>query len=830
MSKRLSCKNTETVDPLTLQQGYRFNQNQKKLFRDLNKKTLPCDRRDYREIKYPNVGVGVLEKTNYYDLINQPTTFKENFQDMNTTTVDSSILKKELPTMSDVVQSNFSELSSLDTQFNSVLEQYKTARSLYTQRLNSYIKDANEKSVYKNKNISVGDGKQYYINSQNIAKLYPSNSIYSSTQNKAGCPAGITNIGSKDLPGNITIGTNMIPGQSCGNEGINVYVDTLIRNPKTEYIGCYKDSSSAPTMTALSNGNEIYNYDSCLKLASDNSSPYFSLQNMDIVTGFGSCNIGSDINSIKQYGIAYDLLTEQIWSSGTTDSGPNIATLTNQGNIIIQNTTNQNVVWKSNEALSNCINGGMIKPNSLQGSYGMNCNSRGYRVTADNATSALNKNFGDTPKSNWSFGINNGNYGDPAGGCGKDFKGSYTCGDNTVKTVSGWEGGTSVFDCTNEVNLCTFFMLLGDDGNLSIYQGLPSTNAINSIWSTNTNTPNTRPNPDWVSTNGKYGVNYLKTGQSLASGEFIGSSAGNAKLMMENDGSLRIYISYFSDEPNCLKTDDGKFAGREDSNAVYSISTDGISANLGRVGYVNKNSQIQEYPESMTSLDTKYSVVNGYDSLDYTITNGTYTNTTARECIKLCNDDDTCVGFVFDESSKVGELKSTIFPIADREPNYNKKIYIRKVKVNNSDSCSKEIRNIDSILWENYPKNEDMTSLTTCGISDELLEEQQAVSSLEDQLSDISSQIVEIVKDMESMNLDINEKIGENNKSLDDYKEKYYSESQNIKRDIKVGQANRNAILEDKNMYVLEQNYKYILWSSLAIVIIIITMSVIKSR
>ncbi len=78
--------------------------------------------------------------------------------------------------------------------------------------------------------------------------------------------------------------------------------------------------------------------------------------------------------------------------------------------------------------------------------------------------------------------------------------------------------------------------------------------------------------------------------------------------------------------------------------------------------------------------------------------------------------------------------------------------------------------------------------------------------------------------------MDVNEKIGENNKSLDDYKEKYYSTSKNIKRDIKVDVVNRNAILEDKNIYVLEENYKYMLWSTLAIAGIIITMSVIRSQ
>ena len=50
----------------------------------------------------------------------------------------------------------------------------------------------------------------------------------------------------------LVMGTPMINGQSCGNEGVNVYVNTLMnQNPTSTYKGCYKDDINTPTMTVI---------------------------------------------------------------------------------------------------------------------------------------------------------------------------------------------------------------------------------------------------------------------------------------------------------------------------------------------------------------------------------------------------------------------------------------------------------------------------------------------------------------------------------------------------------------------------------------------------
>jgi len=840
MSKCDSCE--ESIF-LTLQQGSKFKEKQKKHIEISNeKKKKKKDknaqfadlydgpgRKDYREIGYPDVGVGLLDKINFYELI-ESNSFKEGFQN-TTSNSDSSVITQPLPTTKDVIQSYYSELSDLDAKFNSVLEQYKTAQTGYTNELNKYVQNANNDSPYKNKNISLSDGKQYYINSQNVAKAFSTDTIYTNTQGKNNCPPGVTNIGVNSLPNTLSAGTNMVSGQSCGNEGISIHVAGVNSNPQTNFIGCYKDSATAQTMTSLSDGNTIYDYDSCMKLAVDNNSPYFALQNMKPSTGLAKCNISSNLSSIQQYGLAYNVDIITVWTTGTQGTGPNTMILNNDGSFVVKNSNQQNV-WSSNTAISACLNGGMIKPNSFSGTYGINCVSRGYRVNANNASNVLNSQFGSTPKSSWSFGINNSNYGDPASGCYKNFSASYTCGDSSVKTVTGWEGQTAVFNCISNTTACVGYMLLNDNGNLCLFQGTPTSNTTNSYWCSNTITQNTKANPDWVAQKGKYGINYLKTGQTLSPGEWVGSPSGTAKLMMDTDGALRIYVSTVSQTTNCSKTSNGKIVGNTDTNAVYSLVNNGVVSNVGKVGYINSDSQLQEYPASMISYENNYRVTNGFDSLGNTLQNGVYTNTTVEDCQRKCNSNNSCAGFVYDTTTKIGELKTKIFPNATREPNNNKNIYSRKIKVTNANSCSKQVVDVDSIVWNNYPAAaNNMTLDTKCGISQELDNTQNNSNQLTAQLTDFASKIMTVVNKMKTMNVDMNQKMTVNNKSLEDYIQKYNSVKTQITTEITPDEVSkRSAILEDKNIYLLEENYKYMMWSTLAIVGVILTIKFVKPQ
>jgi hypothetical protein len=51
----------------------------------------------------------------------------------------------------------------------------------------------------------------------------------------------------------LLVGSSMRKGESCGNEGSNVYVNRLVSNTSTTYKGCYADNANKPVMKFIGN-------------------------------------------------------------------------------------------------------------------------------------------------------------------------------------------------------------------------------------------------------------------------------------------------------------------------------------------------------------------------------------------------------------------------------------------------------------------------------------------------------------------------------------------------------------------------------------------------
>ena len=214
-------------------------------------------------------------------------------------------------------------------------------------------------------------------------------------------------------------------------------------------------------------------------------------------------------------------------------------------------------------------------------------------------------------KENASFivGKSGGGTTEPATDCKKRFTATYQCGSGPTKEVNiapeAW-GQAALFDCTAESKQCAGFkMTLGDDGNMVI------TNSNNSkIWSSNTNKTGIALD-QFSAKNGKNGRNYLMSGEVLGIGEFIGSPSGNCYLMMVKDLGLQLKYNVSS----CFMTDDNTGYGTDDNTfAIYSLDKTTNVSNLGKVGYINHEGKINEYPDSMIGLGTDYTLIGNYDS------------------------------------------------------------------------------------------------------------------------------------------------------------------------------------------------------------------------
>jgi hypothetical protein len=180
-----------------------------------------------------------------------------------------------------------------------------------------HIRTHKETNPYLGKNISIGD-KKMYVTEMGIAKLYPNETIWKNTAGINGCPS-INDVTPVDLkwkniyrrPGvklrtdpHLITGTHMRPGQACGFEGTNVFVNKSLtqQGMASSYVGTYDVNNTTPLswLGAPPPINiDLRNWDfSCPKIAANSHLELFEKQRICGVTAWdeGAHGPGKVIN------------------------------------------------------------------------------------------------------------------------------------------------------------------------------------------------------------------------------------------------------------------------------------------------------------------------------------------------------------------------------------------------------------------------------------------------------------------------------------------------------------------------------------------------------
>jgi hypothetical protein len=243
--------------------------------------------------------------------------------------------------------------------------------------------------------------------------------------------------------------------------------------------------------------------------------------------------------------------------------------------------------------------------------------------------------------------------------------------------------------------------------------------------------------------NGKYGKNYILFGSALSAGDFLGSDDGSSYLLMQTDGNLVLYKSATSS--NCSIMEDSNMGGGLETAAIYDIGVAGFPETLGKVGYIDYDSNLFEY-ESPTNL----------------------------------------------------------IPPGD--------------SLKNTD--------IDSLQWSQYTnsgKYVKSDTFNSYGMFN--TQERNKIDEIKSELNTIASQIGEKTNNFISKNANISNKITDNNLKFIDSQDKLRSISR-MNNSAHVN--NIDGILKDSDIVVLHENYKYILWSILAVVVVSISLNLLK--
>jgi hypothetical protein len=463
-----------------------------------------------------------------------------------------------------------------------------------------------------------------------------------------------------------------------------------------------------------SSGSGTYTYDMCKNAAIDSGYKYFALQNVNTETSMGYCGVSNDSVAITKNGTAYAVNKSiPLWDSKTNGSGVS-ASLTDQGTLTVYNSASSAIF---NTPTDSSLSAGYIgcygdtdkraMPNTSNGKYYPFDTCKQYAI--DGGYKYYGSQNKDGNNNGWCVASNDlassQKYG-VANNCTKDISGNYMGGP--------WSNAIYSIDSKG-----VYFLILQDDGNMVIYKGSGPNDNQGAIWSSKTNGKQQKANPYYTAAKGKYGKNWISSGTTLATGDFIGSTDGSIYLIMQSDGNLVLYTSDNSE--NCQKMKDGNTGGGENANALYELSEVGIPDNLGKLGYIDSNSLLSIYGDSNIEQTT-----NGQPpklkNLPVGISN------------KIVNID----SITFENYPKSDKI-NTSYNLANASTTQKQELEQLKTRL---DQISQQLANNTGTLNTDEVKVENQSTLQTQSIAKYLKEYKKTNSKIKNHISNMNNGIV----------------------------------------------------------------------------------------
>ena len=639
-------------------------------------------------------------------------------------------------------------LSNLKNDYQNTLNEYETLMSKISGNTSDFIDRVSPNNPYLNKNVCLSGGACGYVTNQGVFKWYPAdnNYTYNNTAGKNGCPStpyqqisgdGDVNAVGSTISSNppLIVGTPMSAGQSCGNEGVNVFVNSMVNNPQSSYVGCYNNipsgSQNTSNTSAMTNIGQM-NFEQCQTYAVNTSNEYFGLQSVDN-TGVGNCMISNDLASSQVYGSALNYIYTPLWDSKTYGNNPGSTMSFNNGSINVLNSSGAAIFATPNNTTQPTNYIGCYADQSTRAMQLYNNGSQQYNnsqcqqvaqsqgatyyglqnsVSGQNAQCVLSNDLSQAQQ----YGV--------AGNCTQISDGTWSGG--------GWSNAV-YSTSTPTIN---YFLIVQDDGNICIYLGSGPSDNQGTIWAAMTNGKQQQPNPNFTAAKGKYGKNWISNGSTLSPGDFVGSTDGSTYLIMQSDGNLVLYTSTSSSK---CSSSGGKTVGAQDANALYQISAMGDKNSIGKLAFIDQNSQSHSYPDNNVQYSNVYTSYTGIDSAYNDIPGAGYGNATVEQCQSTCDSNPECAGFAF--SNNVCYPKtSSMFPNGAQQVNKNVNLYTRnKAPTNPPIGVPGTVVNIDTIMYDNYQDGGAISN--SYGLANATSTQKQQLEQLQSKLNMLTSQI-----------------------------------------------------------------------------------------
>ena len=611
------------------------------------------------------------------------------------------------------------------------------------------------------------------------------------------------------------------------------------------------------TQTGDNTGTGSYTYDMCKEEAISNGYKYFGLQNMSSTTGYGYCAVSNDEISSTKYGISKIAgETTPLWSSETQGNTGCSAILNNQGSLSVVNSSGASIFstpvdTKTPSNYFGCYGDGEDRAMTLLDGASQSFN---YESCLKRAQDGNYDFFGlqnSTTGEDAACSVANGNQWPSVTKYG--LANNCTTLSNGIVSGGGWSNAVYATVPSGQYYLSLEYNKTGAVG-IYVWRGTGPQDNHGNVWRFETSGA-TDANPNYAAAKGKYGQNWIPVGSTLAPGDFVGTGNGCAYLIMQTDGNLVLYTSKMAD--NCSADQNNNMGGGQNATGLYMLDSVGNPKSMGKLGYVDSDANLKEYPSSMIGKSNTYQQYSNYDSYGNDLANMPLTNSTLENCQTQCNENEECNGFVYDTNNQLCYLKNNnMFPVGKKNIAQGLDLYTRTPSINNNAMCPKEIVNIDSIQYDNYVKGEPMDLDYNCNTNLLTDEEKDKLNNLSTKLNSVSQQIANNKNKLRSSNVSINNKMDNGAQSMNKDFKMYYNVKQNInqllekrtsktdKKNIqKINNFNKNdnilepmlnmndlnGMIGDSDLVVLQNNYQYIMWSILAVGLVTVTINTMKN-
>lgn len=412
---------------------------------------------------------------------------------------------------------------------------------------------------------------------------------------------------------------------------------------------------------------------------------------------------------------------------------------------------------------------------------------------------------------------------DPAVGCSKNFTATYHCGSNTEDARSilidpEANGKMTLLNCQPEVIKCMGGTLyIEDDGNATMKNSSGSV-----IWQSNTNTTGLAL-PKYSAANTKYKRNYIKAGEFLRVNEMVGSPSGNCYLQCGSwGGKLNLMIGYQvlacnkpGQEPPPHSYGEYGFVSST-QGATYKMQQGVQNHNLqGTIGYSDNNMIAHKYPTNLVSLGTEYISLGNYNTPS--APNVAHLNNTDIDaCKAACNDRNDCYGFIHNGADACWLKGKSNYPnTLKRVPSSGSQLYVRKMKVTNNESCSKNVLPTFGQTYANMPHGSNMTKNMLCQLGEATAEQLKVVAEKEKALIGQLANVSAEVKRLNSQNATLDKDMLKALKQMEDESVLYEETLEKIRGEKKRLQ-NTDAMEESTNLDMISSNMHFMAWTAVA--------------